>query len=68
MKLKVKDGILEITTNVYQVKTGAIFINWGNTVIKLTKDEAEGIARDIPDFNQDDFIGYYYSDKLEKKL
>ena len=59
MKIKAKDGILEVTTNVYQAKNGAIFINWANTVIKLTKDEAEGIARDIPDFNQDDFIRYY---------
>lgn len=59
MKLKVKDGQLEVTTNVYQAKNGAVYLDWGNTVIKLGKDDAENLCYEIPDFSVDDFKKFY---------
>lgn len=59
MKKKLKNGLLVIETNAFQAKNGCIFLNWGNTVIKLSKDDAENIAYDIPDFDIDDFKKYY---------
>jgi hypothetical protein len=59
MKIKVKDNQLLVETNIYQAKNGAIYLDWGNTVIKLEKDYADNVARDIPDFNQEDYIKYY---------
>ncbi len=59
MKFRKIDNQLEITTKAYQAKNGAIYLDWGNTILKLEKMFAENIARDIPDFNQDDFNNYY---------
>ncbi len=60
MKLKLtKNNQLEVSTIVYQAKNGGIFLDWGNTVIKLDKDYADNLAYDIPDFNQDDYNNFY---------
>lgn len=59
MKLKVKNGMLQITTNLYQTKRGSIFVDFGSTVIRLDKDQASIVAYDIPDLNHDDYISYY---------
>ncbi len=59
MKFRKIDNQLEITTKAYQAKNGAIYLDWGNTILKLEKMFAENIARDIPDFNQDDFNNYF---------
>jgi len=61
MKIKVKDNKLVLETIIYQAKNGAVFIDWGNTVIKLSKDDASKIVYDIPDFNVEDFNKYYQS-------
>jgi len=59
MKLKVKNGMLNIETTIYQTKKGALFLDFGNTVIRLDKDQASIVAYDVPDFNLDDFNSYY---------
>lgn len=59
MKLKVKDGVLKIETTIFQGRTGGVFLDFGNTVIKLEKMYAEIVARDIPDFNNEDFNNFY---------
>lgn len=59
MKTKVINGMLQITTNIYQTKRGALFVDFGNTVIRLDKDQANIVAYDIPDLNHDDYISYY---------
>lgn len=59
MKIKIKDNQLVVETIIYQAKNGAVYIDWGNTVIKLEKEYAENVAYDIPDFNQEDFNKYY---------
>lgn len=59
MKLKVKNGQLVIETIAYQAKNGAVFLDFGNTVIKLEKDYARIIAYEIPNFNKEDYIKYY---------
>lgn len=59
MKKKEKNGQLIVETNAYQAKNGGIFLDWGNTVIKLEKDYAENICYDIPDFNVDDYRKFY---------
>lgn len=67
MKIKQIDGQLIIETNIYQAGNGAVYINWGNTVIKLEEDYADSIARDIPDFDNDAYNNYYITNKVEKK-
>ncbi len=59
MKIKVNGDMLNITTEVYQAKNGGIFMNWGNTVIKLSKDDAEVVADDIPNIDRDAFVKFY---------
>ena len=59
MKIKVNDNKLVLETIIYQAKNGAVFIDWGNTGIKLSKDDASSIAYDIPDFNVEDFNNHY---------
>ena len=59
MKIEEKNGMLEITTSVYQAKSGAIFINWGKHIIELNQEQAEVIAEDILEFDQKDYIKYY---------
>jgi hypothetical protein len=60
MKTKViNNGSLEISTIAYQAKNGGIFLDWGNTVIKLEKDYADNIAYDIPDFDHDQYNKFY---------
>lgn len=49
MKIKVNDNKLVLETIIYQAKNGAVFIDWGNTGIKLSKDDASSIAYDIPE-------------------
>lgn len=53
------EGIIEITTEVYQARNGGIFMNWGNTIIKLGKDDADIIARDIPNFDNEQYNKFY---------
>ena len=59
MRLKYKEDSLIIETKVYQAKNGAVYLDWGNTVIKLEKDYADSIAYSIPDFDVDDYKNYY---------
>ena len=59
MKIKEKNGQLEITTSIYQGRNGAIYLNWGNKTIKLEKDYADTIARDIPDFDNEQYNKFY---------
>jgi urocanate hydratase len=59
MKLKTKEGKLLVETWVYQAKNGAIYLDWGNTVIKLKKDDTHQVAYDIPEFNHEDYLNYY---------
>lgn len=59
MRIKEKHGRLFIDTDIYQACNGAIFMNWGNTVMKLEKDYAEYVAYDIPNFSVEDFNKYY---------
>lgn len=63
MKIKLKDGQLNIETIAYQAKNGAVYLDWGNTVIKLEKDYAENICYDIPEFDIDAFNKYYLINK-----
>jgi hypothetical protein len=59
MKLRIKNSQLFVETNVYQAKNGAIYLNWGNTVIKLDKDYADNLAYEIPDFDLESYKKYY---------
>jgi len=60
MKYKIKkDGFLQITTNAYQTKCGAIVIDWGNDVISLDENKASVIAYDIKDFDVDRYNKFY---------
>ena len=59
MQLKEKDNLLLVETNVYQGRNGAVYLNWGDTVIELSKDAADNIARDIPDFEQESYNNHY---------
>lgn len=59
MKLKIKDNQLVVQTILFQARNGGIYLDWGNTVIKLEKDFADNIARDIPDFSPDDYNTFY---------
>ena len=59
MKIKIKNEQLIIEINAYQAKNGAVYLDWGNTVIKLEKDYADNIARDIPDFDNEAYNNYY---------
>lgn len=63
MKIKEKGDMLEVTTEVYQAKNGGIFVNWGNTVIKLSKDDAEVIADSIPEIDREKYNEHYGSKK-----
>ena len=61
MHLKINTaGMLEITTSVYQGKSGGIYLNWGEKPILLTEDQAENVANEIPDINRDDFVRFYH--------
>lgn len=51
--------MLEITTTVYQVKNGAVYMDLGNTVLKLDKDYADRFCYEIPDFDLDMYTSYY---------
>lgn len=51
--------MLNVTTEIYQAKNGAVFMNFGRTIIKLERDQADIVAYDIPDFSVDDFNNYY---------
>jgi hypothetical protein len=59
MNIKEKNNQLIVETVIYQAKNGSVYLDWGNTVIKLSKDDAESICFDIPDFDVDDFNRYY---------
>lgn len=59
MKITTKNNQLQVTTIAYQAKNGAVYLDWGNTVIKLSKDDAQNIAYDIPEFSVDDFNNFY---------
>ena len=60
MKIKKSSmGQLDITTFAFQGKNGGIYLDWGHTVIRLEKENAESIARDVPDFDQDKYILFY---------
>jgi len=68
MKIKEnKNGITEITTEVFQACNGAIFLNWKNTKIKLEKDDASIIANDIKNFSIENFNNYYSNKIIEEK-
>ena len=51
--------MLEVTTEVYQARNGGIFLNWGNTVIKLSKDDAEVVADSIPEIDREQYSKHY---------
>lgn len=59
MKYKVKEGELIVETTIFQGRNGAIFLDWGNTTIKLDREQSSAIAYDIPNFNVDDYNRYY---------
>ena len=61
MRIKIKDNQLFITTKVYQGRTGMVFLDFGNTVIKLDKDQANIVADDLrgTEFSEEDFNKYY---------
>ena len=59
MKTNTNHGQLVVETYVFQTKNGAVHIDWGNTTIKLGKDDASIIAYEIPDFDIDAFNKYY---------
>jgi len=52
-----------ITTNIYQARSGAIMINWGNGTIILKEEDAEKIVYDLEDFSIDDYRNYYNGNK-----
>jgi urocanate hydratase len=58
-KKVINNGSVQVTTFVYQARNGALFLDWGNTVIKLEKDYADNIAYDIPDFDVDQYNKFY---------
>jgi hypothetical protein len=58
-----KTGQLMITTNIYQARSGAIMINWGNGTIILKEEDAEKIVYDLEDFSIDDYRNYYNGNK-----
>lgn len=57
--MKANGDILEITTEVYQAKNGGIFLNWGNTTIKLSEDDANVVADGIPSIDRDSYQKFY---------
>lgn len=59
MKIKEKNGMLEITTDIFQAKNGGVFMNFGNGVIKIDKFYADIIARDIPEFDEEQYHKFY---------
>jgi hypothetical protein len=59
MRIKQIGDLIEITTEIYQAKNGGIFMNFGNTVIKLSKDDAEIVAYDIPNFDLEQYKKFY---------
>jgi len=59
MKLKQKEDQLIIETKVYQARNGAIWLDWGNTGIRLDKDYTHNVAYEIPDFDIDAYKNFY---------
>lgn len=59
MKLKINNGTLEIKTTAYQARNGFIFLDWGNTVIRLEKMYAEIIANEIPELDREAYKKAY---------
>jgi hypothetical protein len=59
MRKQIENSQLVIKTNAYQAKNGGIFLDWGNTVIKLEKMYADNIAYDVPDFDVDSYNKHY---------
>lgn len=59
MRIKVKGDLLEVTTEVFQARNGAVFMNWGNTVIKLSEDDANVVADDVPGIDREAYVNYY---------
>ncbi len=61
MKIFSDNGILKIETSAYQGKNGAIYLNFGNSQLQLSRDYAEKICYDIPDFDLESYKKYYYA-------
>jgi len=59
MRIELKEDLLEIKTTVYQAKSGGVYMNWGFGAMLLEKKYADNIARDIPDFSEDDYNLFY---------
>ena len=59
MKLKTKNGMLFVETRIYQAGNGAVFLDWANSVIKLSRDHSDRVAYDIPDFDVEKWNEYY---------
>ena len=64
MKTKIKDGSLFVETRIYQAGNGAVFLDWANSVIKLSRDHSDRVAYDIPDFDVESWNNYY-NEKVE---
>lgn len=59
MKLQEKNGMLEMTTNIYQTKVGSVCINFGNIAILLNRKQADEVIYDIPDHDIDSYKKFY---------
>lgn len=59
MKCRMKNFQLQVITDAYQGKNGAIYLNWGVEPILLSEAQSRNIARDIPGFNQEDYNKFY---------
>lgn len=59
MKLKEKKWMLIIETNVFQWKSGWIYLNWYWDSMLLGKPQADLICFDCIDFDVDEYTKFY---------
>ena len=58
-----KDEMTRIETEVYQGRSGGIYMNFGENPLLLPKEHAEHIANDLDLLDTTDFINFYKSKK-----
>ena len=57
--IKNKNDMLEITTNIYQARSGALIILFGNKSMTLPDDIADIFLYDIKDFDLEKYNEFY---------
>lgn len=64
VKSNSNSSIIEIQTEVYQARNGGFYMNWGRGVIALSKEEAEIVVWDMPEFDHDKYNEFYKTKPL----